>query len=115
MRSLARKGQGRLNRLGFLQVFSMSKRTQWAAKFVNAPKQNFHYITVAEYIKIEPSKAKDRQRLEALTRKPDELCVDCGHFYIWKAVQVEMPDNDMCFTCITGETDASEDYELCPQ
>lgn len=38
----------------------------------------------------------------------DEECMVCGQ-PIWKLV-----DTGMCFTCTTGEADASEDYELIP-
>ena len=33
-------------------------------------------------------------------------CCNCDE-HIWKLL-----DNDMCFSCTTGEADASDDYEL---
>ena len=36
-------------------------------------------------------------------------CENCGQ-PIWRLV-----NNGMCFTCTTGESDASDDYELIPE
>lgn len=35
------------------------------------------------------------------------MCEICGSEHVWKMV-----DTGMCFTCTTGEADASEDSEL---
>ena len=37
----------------------------------------------------------------------DALCEVCEVEHIWKLV-----DTGMCFACTTGESDASDDYEL---
>jgi len=73
---------------------------------------NFELITVDAYLKKYPQYEKDRKRMGEIVDLPDRACHHCGQFNVWKCVMVEMPDNDMCFTCITGESDASEDYEL---
>ena len=39
--------------------------------------------------------------------KNNALCEICKVEKVWKMV-----DTDMCFSCTTGEADASEDYEL---
>lgn len=39
--------------------------------------------------------------------KNEAMCEICGHEKVWK-----MADTGMCFTCTTGEADASDDYEL---
>ena len=72
--------------------------------------ENFHsYIT--------PEQAKDMDdTLEGGRRKPlsyyqalsnnDGVCMNCGS-PTWKLV-----DTGLCFSCTTGESDASSDYEL---
>ena len=48
---------------------------------------------------------------EALKRKnKGASCVICGH-PIWAAGSA-IVGTDMCFTCITGEADDSDDYEI---
>ena len=88
--------------------------TQWAQRFLDAPRQNFSFVTVDQLIREKPSEKKHEGRLREIAKLPDRLCANCGQFNVWKFVMVEMPENDMCFTCITGETDASDDYELVP-
>lgn len=85
---------------------------RWAARFNQAPRQNFTYITVAQLIKQYPEYQPQRTLLEKIAALPDRLCTNCEQFNVWKFVMDKIPDNEMCFTCITGETDASEDYEL---
>lgn len=41
--------------------------------------------------------------------KTNKECINCGR-PIWRMCA----DLEMCFTCITGESDASDDYELEP-
>jgi hypothetical protein len=36
-------------------------------------------------------------------------CEGCGHHPEWRYVGL-----GLCFSCVTGETDASDDYELIP-
>ena len=92
----------------------MTQRTTWASRFVHAPKQNFTYVTVNEFLRKYPEYESQRVRFEQIAALPDRRCVDCGQFNVWKIVMDKMPTNDMCFTCITGETDASGDYEIQP-
>jgi len=47
---------------------------------------------------------------ERMAKKIDEECDICGR-PIWRMVA----DLGMCFTCVTGESDASDDYELEPK
>ena len=39
--------------------------------------------------------------------KDNSICMACNNSPVWKLV-----GTGMCFTCTTGEADASEDYEL---
>ena len=88
-------------------------RERWAARFNQAPRQNFCYITIAHYLNKYPQHGQEQQ-LQRIAALPNRLCVNCGQFNVWKLIMTQMPENDMCFTCITGETDAREDYELVP-
>ena len=90
-------------------------KQQWAARWSNAPQQNFCFITVDDLIQKHPEYTQHRMLLRQIAQLPDRLCTTCGQFNVWKIIMDKMPDNDMCFTCITGETDASEDYELLPE
>lgn len=83
-------------------------------RFMQAPRQNFSYITVDELIEKYPEYKPQAALLRKIANRKDRLCTNCRQFYVWKFVMDKMPDNDMCFTCITGETDASDDYELKP-
>ena len=70
----------------------------------------------AEYITPEKAKQLD-DTLEGGRRKPlshykhlstkNVICEICEVEKIWK-----FADTGMCFSCTTGETDASDDYEL---
>jgi len=45
---------------------------------------------------------------EALSnRELGEMCETCGDLPVWVC-----SDSGMCFPCTTGESDASEDYEI---
>lgn len=93
------------------------KRTrlqQWAARFNQAPRQNFTYITAENHVRKYPNEMS-LQTAQRLANLPERFCATCGQFYVWKIVMDKIPDNEMCFTCITGETDASGDYELMAQ
>ncbi|MCT8137845.1 hypothetical protein H1D32_08795 [Anaerobacillus sp. CMMVII] len=43
-------------------------------------------------------------------KKAGEPCISCGQ-PIW-AIGSALTGSNMCFTCTTGETDHSEDYEI---
>lgn len=62
-----------------------------AAKLHNAIKGNEH-VSVAYYEHLSKNK---------------KMCYVCGMEKVWKMVGL-----GMCFSCTTGEADASEDYEL---
>lgn len=68
---------------------------------------DFNYITPTELLKQHPDCEQTLEELQALASQDDGYC-ECGNL-IWKYSGL-----DMCFTCITGETDASDDYELIP-
>lgn len=40
------------------------------------------------------------------------VCSVCEQNYVWRFCS---DTHDMCFSCITGSIDASEDYELIPE
>ena len=72
---------------------------------------DFNYITPKEAAEIgvitDPDKGKVHsvEYYEKLASKTGK-CINCEND-IWK-----MLDNEMCFSCTTGEHDASDDYEL---
>lgn len=70
------------------------------------------YMTPAEYWRwierdgiVSPFATLDEVRAQA---RSDERCSVCG-FPAWK-----LADTGLCFTCTTGEADASADMELVP-
>lgn len=69
---------------------------------------NFIYITPTELLKTHPNCESTLEQLQDLAMQEDEECANCNNL-VWKYGGL-----DMCFTCITGEVDASEDYELIP-
>lgn len=66
----------------------------------------FNYITPERYFKEQGS--RDPVSLKELQRRAenDATCDHCPN-PVWKLV-----DLGMCFSCVTGESDASDDYEL---
>jgi hypothetical protein len=64
---------------------------------------NFEYITPEQAHAIDDSKSVAQYRKQA---QNTSRCIICGA-PAWRFV-----DLDMCFPCTTGETDASQDYEL---
>lgn len=65
-------------------------------------------LTPSEYLKRYPVMEKQHtlKQLEAMA-KSKGLCDVCGQENIWK-----LGACGMCFTCTTGESDASDDLEL---
>ena len=64
-------------------------------------------ITCTEYHKIKhPSDVCTLEELIIRSRN-NSKCEQCGERPVWK-----LADCDLCFTCTTGETDSSRDYEL---
>ena len=65
-----------------------------------------HYLTPEEAFRkdvVKGTALKEYQRLSNVKGK----CFICEVEDIWK-----LADTDMCFSCTTGEADASGDYEL---
>ena len=65
---------------------------------------DFNMITPEEYFKIAGKPSLEKLRKRARTRF---LCEVCGSLPTWR-----LADTGMCFSCTTGESDASGDYEL---
>ncbi len=68
----------------------------------------FNYVTPREYLEAMGDDPRSLARLEELARQ-DRQCENC-HNPAWKLVGL-----GLCFSCVTGETDASQDYELKPE
>lgn len=78
-------------------------------------------ISMKEYLrKVEGSKAKKAEVKASLQaavkdKKKGVTCIICDQ-PIW-AIGAGTMDQNMCFTCMTGEADSPEDYEIdtvCP-
>lgn len=71
---------------------------------------NFNFITPTEYYELVKGKESECYSLEELREMShdDSLC-DCGE-PVWR-----LGGCGLCFTCTTGEADASDDYELIPE
>jgi len=66
---------------------------------------DFHYITPEDFLKENPDSKHTLKYLKKLARNRG-TCENCD-LPIWK-----FADTGMCFPCTTGESDASDDYEL---
>jgi len=66
----------------------------------------FTYITPEEYFKIQGRNGSYTLKELREMARDDRRCEVCGQ-PVWKLGGV-----GMCFPCTTGESDASEDYEL---
>ncbi len=72
---------------------------------------SFHLVTVDEMLKIQArlpdngARKESRAELERMSRN-NSTCENCD-LPVWR-----FGDTGMCFTCTTGESDASDDYEL---
>lgn len=71
--------------------------------------RSFNFVTPSQLIKEHPDEAKKFKHYVHLSRMPERTCENCD-MPVWKYVGL-----DMCFTCTTGESDASDDYELLPE
>jgi len=67
---------------------------------------NFTFITPEEMIKKHPEEKKNFLELKRIAKEEAGECMNCNEDE-WKYGGV-----GLCFTCTTGEADASEDYEL---
>lgn len=65
---------------------------------------NFNLITPEEYYKLDQQ--IPLEELKKMAKRKSKPCINCGEPE-WKLGQCEL-----CFSCTTGESDASEDYEL---
>jgi len=67
------------------------------------------------YVKNNPgeifNEIKSNLKTALKRKKAGAICVNCGE-PIWAAGSAIVGFNG-CFTCITGESDPSEDYEIC--
>jgi len=66
---------------------------------------DFTMISADEYFMLE-GQSHTREELHRMARTTGK-CEVCGSLPIWRLAQT-----GMCFPCTTGESDASEDYEL---
>lgn len=67
------------------------------------------FYSFAEY--LTPEQAREKGSVESLKQlykraRVNRKCCNCEN-PVWRYA-----DLDMCFPCVTGETDASNDYEL---
>lgn len=69
---------------------------------------------IRKTVKMNPGTDKEELKssfLDAAERKKGgAVCINCGQ-PIW-AIGSALTGSNMCFSCITGEADDSEDYEL---
>lgn len=66
---------------------------------------NFKHFITPEQAR-EKGDTRSLEYLTELANQPDEVCENCTE-NIWKYA-----DCGLCFSCTTGESDASDDYEL---
>lgn len=64
---------------------------------------DFTYITPEEYFKLDQDTPLDELKRRAASKA---TCITCD-LPAWK-----LANTGMCFPCTTGESDASNDYEL---
>lgn len=77
------------------------------------------HISIADFVKqtIQANPDVDAASLTAACQEMLKLrhdgatCVVCGNAPIWAAGSA-LTGTPMCFTCMTGEADDSEDYEV---
>lgn len=68
---------------------------------------NFIYITPEALVAKHPDSRDSLAKLRQLAAQKDKPCSVCESELAWKYGQT-----GMCFSCTTGESDASDDYEL---
>ena len=67
------------------------------------------YMTPEDYVAEFGEEEHTLQELQRMANQEEEACVVCEVENAWK-----FAGSGMCFTCTTGEADASEDVELLP-
>jgi hypothetical protein len=67
------------------------------------------FLTPEEYFAICKKDPRTTVTLDELKQwaKSEGKCFSCESEHIWRLGRC-----DMCFTCTTGESDASQDYEI---
>jgi hypothetical protein len=68
---------------------------------------NFTYIPPEDYYKLQGPDGCTLEDLRRIARQPTRMCEVCRVEEAWK-----LAETGMCFSCTTGESDASDDYEL---
>lgn len=76
-------------------------------------------ISIDEFVKqvMNNNQNTDQSKLTAACKKMIKLrhngaaCMNCGNSPIWAAGSA-ITGTAMCFACMTGENDDSEDYEI---
>lgn len=63
------------------------------------------FLTVDEALSLRIRTDVGREQLEQLA-KDERPCMSCG-LHVWRFAGCEL-----CFTCTTGESDPSDDYEI---
>ena len=69
---------------------------------------DFAMISAEDYFKLD-GQPHTLNELHDMARNRG-MCEVCGSLPIWR-----LADTGMCFPCTTGESDASDDYELIPE
>ena len=70
--------------------------------------QGINLIDIDSYLKKYPDQKKHESELRARLKRPLRKCLNCQND------EWILGGCDMCFTCTTGEADASDDYEITP-
>lgn len=71
--------------------------------------KHFTYIRPSELLAKHPDCGESLGKLQKLANQPDKQCITCNN-KAWK-----YGNTGMCFSCTTGESDPSNDYELIPE
>lgn len=68
---------------------------------------NFYLVTPEKYVKENGEKYHTLKELKKIAKRKAQDCISCDNEVEWKLV-----GTGLCFSCTTGEADASEDYEI---
>ena len=74
---------------------------------------NFWFLSREKVIEIQEFSEEEIEALDSFTEQRDAgvHCDQCGDTPIW-AIGSSIAGYPVCFTCLTGETDASDDCEV---
>ena len=67
---------------------------------------NFYFVTPEQYIKENGESDHTLKELQKIAAQKEYDCENCDEL-AWRLVGC-----GLCFSCTTGEADASEDYEI---